>query len=62
MKLELASTADRVTLGVLYVDRREALALISSLTNQLIDGCPNGRRLESRCHGGADEFTIAVTE
>ena len=46
---------------VVWVNRDEALRLIRSLANQLLDG-PNGGRLESRCTGDATELTIVVQE
>ena len=43
-----------------YVTRDTALALIESLSHQLLTGSPNSGRLESRAKGDATDFTIAV--
>ncbi len=42
------------------VSKFEALALIQSLVNQMLAGSPNAGRLESRCKGDAQEFTVVV--
>ena len=42
------------------VSKKEALALIASLTKQLLEENPNTGRLESRVDGGY--FTIGVTD
>jgi hypothetical protein len=62
MKVELYKI-DAEKLCFVTVNRDEALRLIRSLTNQLIDKSPNAGRLESRCRcGDATEFSIAVME
>jgi hypothetical protein len=45
-----------------HVTRDTALALIESLSHQLLTGSPNSGRLESRSTGDAQEFSIAVVE
>ena len=47
-------------LGFLYLKRSEALALIKSLSTQLLEDNPNTGRLESRCNGDVDMFTVFV--
>jgi len=61
MKVELHKI-DTEKLCFVMVNRDEALRLIRSLTNQLIDNCPNAGRWECRCRGDASEFSIAVME
>lgn len=48
------------TLCFVHVNRTEALALIKSLTVQLLENNSNAGRLESFCKGDVDEFTISV--
>jgi hypothetical protein len=52
---------ERGKLGFVYVNPREAIGIIRSLSNQLLARSPNAGRLESRCEGGLSELTIAVT-
>jgi len=47
-------------LAALQVNRQEALLLVRSLMNQLIDESPNAGRLESPCKGQADELTVYI--
>lgn len=61
MKVELVNL-DPGKLCAVYVNRREAVQLIQSLTNQLLAGSPNSGRLESPCKGDATEVTIMVME
>ena len=58
MRVSQSSTG---RLCVVWLNYDEALRLIKSLVNQLLDG-PNGGRLESRCTGDATELTIVVQE
>jgi hypothetical protein len=59
MKMELHKPGYS-TLCFITISRFEALALIKSLSHQLLDESPNGNRLESRCTGDATELSIAV--
>jgi hypothetical protein len=59
MKVEMLSVSEK-TLCWVSVNPTEALALIQSLASQLEMRTPNGGRLESRCKGDAQEFSIAV--
>lgn len=64
MKVEITKIltmgAGEDTLCFVMVSKTEAIALIQSLANQLLNESPNVGRLESRCKGDAQEFTIAV--
>jgi hypothetical protein len=51
---------EKESLCFVQVNPDEALALIESLSHQLLNKSPNGGRLESRCSGDVNELTIAV--
>ena len=59
MKVKIYETNDGKLCWV-DVTREEALCLIQSLARQLETNNPNVGRLESRCKGDVNEFTIAV--
>jgi len=61
MKVELHSVSGG-KLCFIKVNRDEALALINSLTVQMLQWSPNVGRLESPCIGQASTMTIAVME
>lgn len=56
MKIELCKISEGKLCAIL-VNKYEALKLIQSLTNQLID---NTGRWEARCNGDATEMSIFV--
>lgn len=62
MKLEFVTPegGKGVGLACLHVTQGEAIALIHSLTNQILAKSPNGGRLESILDDGS-YFTVAVT-
>ena len=66
MKFHEHDTSDKIHWRWIEVSKREAYALIQSLTNQLLAESPNVGRLESRVkneHGGEGGYlTIAIVE
>ena len=62
MKLEIVNPEENRGTGVtcLHVTQDEAIALIQSLTNQILEKSPNSGRLETKLDDGS-YFTVAVT-
>lgn len=59
MKVELCKISNG-KLCAIFVNKREALKLIQSLTNQLVNESSNFGRWEPSCSGDATEMTIFV--
>ena len=62
MNVSILDTGGRSQLVAVHVTKDEALQLVRSLLNQIIENNPNASRLESRCGGDAREFTIYVLD
>ncbi len=60
MRVNIAKVSSGHKLCFVEVNRQEALALIQSLSTQMVNNNPNLNRLESYCKGDCGEFSIAV--